>query len=87
MFFIVADVEGVFVCSFQPIHTEAVVRDSKGRKTAVLLPVRDYEEIKACHESRENRKSGVSDQVSLDKVLKVGFSACSYRAFQKHGFH
>ena len=56
------------------------VMDSKGRKTAVLLPLKvyekilqkleDYEDIKACHESRQRKESGLSDLSSLEDVLK-----------------
>ena len=56
------------------------VTDSEGRKTAVLLPIKDYEkilqiledyeDIKACQDSRQRRKSGQSDLVSFDDVLK-----------------
>ena len=56
------------------------VMDSEGRKTAVLLPIKDYEkmmqlledyeDIKACQESRKHRKHGQSNLVSLDEVLK-----------------
>jgi hypothetical protein len=56
------------------------VMNSAGRKTAVLLSIKeyekilemleDYEDIKACHESRQRRSAGHADLVSLEDVLK-----------------
>jgi hypothetical protein len=60
------------------VKTQFIV-DSKVRKKAVILPVKedkkildmleDRENIKACYESRERKEAGLSDLISLKEVL------------------